>query len=186
MSTTNLEILKFLNYSYCTLPKLWLEKPKIGTWLTWMSSIHFWSQKSGICYMNMYFLKGDFVVTCGENHQWTFMNLIFRFIVSLGPCYNVVYVLDSPNRNNSLTWYPSLLLDFYLLEVMPHQHLHPVPLAVPQVALPLHHPLVLEMELQVTLDSHRWEDWTVDCLGSKVVFFFKEVETQMSLLEFCC
>ena len=35
-----------------TLPKLWLENQKLATWLTWPSSmIHFWSQKSGICYL---------------------------------------------------------------------------------------------------------------------------------------
>ena len=154
-------------------------KPQIGN-LTNMNELYpFLESKKWHLLHEHVFLKGDFVVTYGENHQWTFMNLIFRFIVSLGPCYNVVYVLVSPNRNNSLTWYPSLLLAFYLLEGMPHQHLHPVPLAVPQVALPLHHPLVLEMELQVRLDSHRWEDWTVDCLGSEVVY------PCMSLLGFC-
>ena len=28
-----------------TLPKWWLESEKLATWLTWPSSIHFWSQK---------------------------------------------------------------------------------------------------------------------------------------------
>ena len=39
-----------------TLPKLWLENH--GNWPIWPSCIHFWSQKSDICYGYL----GDFVV----------------------------------------------------------------------------------------------------------------------------
>ena len=48
------KILKLLNYSY--FAKIMTGKPKIGI-LTNMTELHFWSQKSGICYL------GDFVVT---------------------------------------------------------------------------------------------------------------------------
>ena len=41
----NLQILKFLNYSYMYFAKIMTKKPKIGN-LTNMTE-HFWSQKSG-------------------------------------------------------------------------------------------------------------------------------------------
>ena len=34
---------------------------KLATWLTWPSSIHFWSQKSGICYLRGF---------CGHATSW--------------------------------------------------------------------------------------------------------------------
>ena len=34
-----------------TSPKLWLESQKLASWLTWPGSIHFWSQKVGICFL---------------------------------------------------------------------------------------------------------------------------------------
>ena len=55
-----------------TSSKLWLESLKLGTWLTWPSSIHFWSQKSGICYLRGF--CGH--VTSHENHQHWFDHFI--------------------------------------------------------------------------------------------------------------
>ena len=47
-----------------TSSKLWLENQKLATWLIWLSCIHFWSQKNGICYLR------DFVVPWRHTINW--------------------------------------------------------------------------------------------------------------------
>ena len=71
-----LEILKFLNYSF--FDKIMTRKPKIGTWLTWLSSIHFWSQKSGICYLRAF---------CGHVTSWwkPSIGLLCTCLISVWP-----------------------------------------------------------------------------------------------------
>ena len=71
----------FYNWKYwncwiiATSSKSWLENQKLAIWLNWLSCVHFWSQKSGICY-----LRG-FVVTW--RHMKTKNNRVFVQLVFL-------------------------------------------------------------------------------------------------------